>query len=116
MMQENDDASDDELFGAKKMYSVYIMGNYNTGRYADYGARRYIVPGTSPEDALRWLDRNEDWVYMYMDSQKFPNGKRVVRRPARDNVFLDKSTVFAEAPEGSNSAIDNFIRKHRAVQ
>ncbi len=111
-----DDASDDELFGTKKMYYVNIMGNYNTGRYADYGARRYIVPGTSPEDALRWLDRNEDWVYMYMDSQKFPNGKRVVRRPARDNVFLDKSTVFAEAPAGSNSAIDNFIRKHRAIQ
>ena len=91
------------------------MGNYNTGRYSDYGARRYIVPGATAEDAMKWLQRNEDWVYMYMDTQKFHNGKRVVRRPARDNVFIDQSTVFAPAPEGSNSAIENFIRKHRAV-
>lgn len=114
-MNEDDEPSDDDLFGTRNMYYVNIMGNYNTGRYSDYGGRRYIVPGASPEDAVKWLKRNADWVYMYMDSQKFPNGKRVVRRPARDNVFIDQSTVFAPAPEGSNSAIENFIRKHRAV-
>ena len=114
-MNENDEPSDDDLFGTRNMYYVNIMGNYNTGRYSDYGGRRYIVPGASPEDAIKWLKRNEDWVYMYMDTQKFHNGKRVVRRPARDNVFIDQSTVFAPAPEGSNSAIENFIRKHRAV-
>ena len=114
-MNENDEPSDDDLFGTRNMYYVNLMGNYNTGRYSDYGGRRYIVPGASPEDAVKWLKRNEDWVYMYMDSQKLFNGKRVVRRPARDNVFLDNSSIFGEAPEGSNSAIENFIRKHRAV-
>ena len=90
-------------------------GNYNTGRYSDYGARRYIVPGATAEDAMKWLQRNEDWVYMYMDTQKSMNGKRIVRRPASSNVFLDNSSIFGEAPPNSNSAIENFIRKHRAV-
>ena len=110
-----DDASDDDLFGRTKMYYANIMGNYNTGRYSDYGARKYIIPGSSPEDAMRWLERNEEWVYMYMDTQKFVSGKRVVRRPAKSNIFIDKSTIAGEAPEGSNSAIANFMRKHRAV-
>jgi hypothetical protein len=111
----DEEQSDDDLFGARKMYYVNIMGNWNTGRYSDYGARRYIVPGSSPEGAITYLKNNEDLVYAYLDGQKFTNGKRVVRKPARQHVFLDNSTVFGTAPEGSNSAIERFIRKHRAL-
>lgn len=113
---EDDQVSDDDLFGVQKMYYVMIMANYNTGRYSDYTGRRYIVPGSSPEAAMRYLKSNEDLFLAYMDSQKSFNGKRIVRRPARDNVFLDNSSVVGEAPAGSNSAIERFIRKHRAVQ
>jgi hypothetical protein len=110
-----EEQSDDDLFGARKMYYVNIMGNWNTGRYSDYGARRYIVPGSSPEGAIAYLKNNEDLVYAYIDGQKFTNGKRVVRKPARQHVFLDNSTVFGTAPDGSDSAIERFIRKHRAL-
>lgn len=106
-VQENDEA-DDELFGTNKKWYVYIWGNWNTGRYADYQPRKFIVPGRSAEDARRWVDQNEIRIIQYFEQAKDFRGKRLLPKPAAKNLFLDQTRVEGEAPE--DSPLSKFAR------
>ena len=93
------DESDDDLFGTTKKWYVYIWGNWYTGRYSDYQPRKYVVPGVTAADAVRWVKQNEIRIIQYFEKVKTFNGKRLLPRPAARNLFLDQTRVEGQAPD-----------------
>lgn len=99
------DQSDDDLFGnGNRVWEVYLWMNRWDGRYYDYSPYPVNVPGASAGDALIWMKMNQDKVLHWLDNFRIggtTRKRRLVKAPARNNVFFNNMRVNKELPEGT---------------
>ncbi len=113
----NEDASPNQL-NTYDIFYVSIPANVYTGKYYDYQYIQYVVykgmGGVETEqDAIEWVNNNQDKVLDELDRRRTRSGMRSVRavgKPASKNVFFkDKYRVRpGKATRGDSTPKANF--------
>lgn len=85
----------DEPAAEPHRFKVYLMGNWFDGRNFNYGGRKFVVPGDTAEDALRWIKNHKVEIYHHFRDAKAISGRYLLphNEPIEKNLFLDKTHV-----------------------